>query len=119
MVKTRFAYFAESLKICVTICRMPEINHYCPEAPFILCGNKTDLRADNDTLRRLAAKNNAPISFEQGQVLAKQVGALKYVECSARTGDGLRDVFDSAIRAVIKPEQKKKKSGNVKKCNLL
>ena len=59
-----------------------------------------------------------PITFEQGQSKAKQINALKYLECSAYTQKGLKDVFDEAIRAVISPQkqtQKKKKGG----CNIL
>lgn len=29
---------------------LPEIQHYCPETPFILVGTKTDLRNDKPTL---------------------------------------------------------------------
>jgi len=79
----------------------PEIMHHCPKAPKLLVGTKIDLREDSETLARLADKRMQPISKEQGDKLAKEIGALKYLECSALTENGLKNVFEEAIRVVM------------------
>jgi len=92
---------------------VPEITHHCPNVPKILVGTKLDLRDDKEAIDRLAEKKMAPITYEQGLQMGKEIGAVKYMECSALTQKGLKDVFDEAIRAVIAPKvaPKSKKSG--------
>src|SRR5690349_14864495 len=95
----------------------PEVTHHCPNTPKLLIGTKVDLREDKDTLERLSSKKMAPISQAQGQKMMEEVGAVRYMECSALTQKGLKPVFDEAIRVVLNPPQKKeeKKRG---RCSL-
>ena len=94
----------------------PEISHYCPSAPVILVGTKVDLREDKETLERLREKQLSPITYQQGLQMAKEISAVKYLECSALTQKGLKNVFDESIRAVLSPAAPQKKK---KKCALL
>lgn len=80
-----------------------EIAHLCPTIPKLLVGTKTDLRADAGTTARLANMRMQPILADQGEQLAWEIGATKYLECSAFTQQGLKEVFDEAISVVLHP----------------
>ena len=82
----------------------PEVSHHCPGVPVLLIGNKIDLREDPDTLQFLNENKRVPISKTQGLTVAKKIGATKYMECSAKTGKGLKDVFTTAAEVVVSPE---------------
>ena len=64
---------------------VPEITHHCQKTPFLLVGTQIDLRDDAATIEKLAKNKQKPITFEQGEKLAKELKAVKYVECSALT----------------------------------
>jgi len=74
------------------------------------------LRDDKVTIEKLKDKKLSPITYPQGLAMAKEVGAVKYLECSALTQKGLKTVFDEAIRAVLCPVPKAKQR---KHCCLL
>merc|ERR1712144_145467 len=63
-----------------------------------------DLRNDQEVLNKIGQ----PLSQQDGENLSKELGAKGYVECSALTQDGLKGVFDEAIRAAMAPTQKKR-----------
>jgi len=94
----------------------PELNHHAPNAPKILVGTKIDLRDDHGMLEKLKQKGISPLTYEAGVSKAKEIGAVKYMECSALTQKGLKGVFDEAIRVVLAPPpvtHKKKSHGCV------
>ena len=66
--------------------------------PIILVGTKIDLKKDPDMLASLGQKHMRPVEFEQGLDVAKEIGAYKYLECSALTQLNLKSVFDYAIK---------------------
>ena len=97
----------------------PEIEHHAPDVPFIIVGTKLDLRDDEETLSKLAAKKLAPITTEEGNALARELGAFRYLECSALTQRGLKSAFDEAIRCTIDAKESKPKKKSKKICSLL
>lgn len=88
-----------------------EIEEHCPGIPIILCGTKMDLREDKKALEELKNMGQEAISQKMGEKKAKEIGAVKYCECSAKSGEGLKEVFDEAIKAVLFPPRNKKKKG--------
>jgi Ras-related C3 botulinum toxin substrate 1 len=92
------------------------VTHHCPNSPIILIGTKLDLRDDKDTVEKLKEKKLAPISYAEGVKMQKAIDAVKYMECSAYSMKGLKEVFDEAIRIALMPNRVTSKK---KSCSLL
>lgn len=73
----------------------PEIRHFLPSCPIILVGTKCDLRSNKEEQDRLRRDNQQLVTTEQGEALAKEIGAVGYMECSALTRQGLTEVLTS------------------------
>lgn len=88
-----------------------EVLHFCQGIPIILVGCKMDLRNDPKTIEELRRTSQRPVTPEEGSAVAQKIGAIKYLECSARTQEGVREVFEHATRAALmvnNPSKKKK-----------
>lgn len=72
----------------------PEVHHHCPGVPCLIVGTQVDLREDQGVKDKLAKQKMQPVRKEDGERMAKELGAVKYVECSALTQYKLKDVFD-------------------------
>jgi Ras homolog gene family, member A len=97
---------------------VPEVIHFCssPRVPYILVGCKMDLRRHPPTVEALRRAGQMPVTTEQGREVAQRVGARMYLECSARTGEGVLAVFQNATRTAL---LKNKHSGSGRGCRLL
>ena len=78
------------------------------DKPFMIVGNKSDLRTDEDDC----------VSQEEALELAANLGASAYAECSAKTREGLEDLFETCVRVITHPKslpklksKKKEKEG--------
>nr|XP_013799017.1 PREDICTED: rho-related GTP-binding protein RhoC [Apteryx mantelli mantelli] len=89
----------------------PEVKHFCPNVPIILVGNKKDLRNDEHTRRELAKMKQEPVKPEEGRDMANRINAFGYLECSAKTKEGVREVFEMATRAGLQVRKNKKRKG--------
>ena len=66
-------------------------------------GTKLDLRPSSE-------ETGAMLSWRDGKKLKARIGAIKYVECSAKIpGDSVNAVFEEAIRAVLKAPKSRPK----------
>ena len=93
----------------------PEVRHFCPNVPIILVGNKKDLRNDSTTIRELQKMKQEPVKYDEGRSMSEKIQAFHYLECSAKTKEGVREVFETATKAALQVKKKKNKV----KCALL
>jgi hypothetical protein len=84
---------------------IPEIRHHAPDTPFILVATKADLRDSPDWNVKYKAD---AVSAEEGSALAKKLGAVAFMECSALTQKGLKAIFDEAIRVGLQKQVRRR-----------
>lgn len=97
-----------------------EITDHCDGVKLVLVALKCDLRSNEDTD---VDYNNAQgdesynqysgnpyqstnshkrlISYDEGLAVAKKVGALRYLECSAKKNRGVNEAFSEAARCAL------------------
>ena len=42
-----------------------------------------------------------PVKPEEGRAMAEKINAFAYLECSAKSKEGVREVFETATRAAL------------------
>ena len=84
----------------------PEVQHFCPHVPKILVGTKKDLRHDEDRIAELKQTNNRMISYDEGLATATNIKAVRYMEVSSKTREGVQEVFDAAARAAMQGKRR-------------
>ena len=76
---------------------MYQVHHHCPGVPCLIVGTQVDLREDPAVQEKLSKQKQRPVQPEAGERLARELGAVKYVECSALTQRGVRQFPLSSI----------------------
>ncbi len=87
---------------------VPEVNHFCPNVPVILVGNKKDLRFDKEVHEELEKRKLKPVSMEEARLVAERMRAYTYLECSAKTREGVREIFDTAAKASFQKQHSRR-----------
>ncbi|CAM4822012.1 unnamed protein product [Rotaria magnacalcarata] len=85
-----FAFDAPDSLTCVFEKWAPEVKHYCHNVPILLIANKRDLRDDPTVRERIKSLNQKIITTEDALLCAKRIGAKNYLECSAKTREGVK-----------------------------
>jgi len=88
-----------------------EAQERCPGVPLILVGLKKDLREDPAAREEMRKKSWSFVQPGQGESIARQVGAKRYLECSSLTGEGVDDVFEAATRAAMTTRETTEEAG--------
>ncbi|KAI9358998.1 P-loop containing nucleoside triphosphate hydrolase protein [Pilaira anomala] len=96
-----------------------EVLHFCQGLPILLVACKKDLRNDNAKIEELRRTSQRPVTAEEGLGVAQKIGAYKYLECSAKTGEGVREVFEHATRAALMIQKPGKGGKGGKRCLIL
>lgn len=120
-----------------------EIADHCEGVKLVLVALKCDLRnAENETnaitpgvinqqranqsdidagARNLGdgLQDNNYITYEEGLAMAKKIGALRYLECSAKLNKGVNEAFTEAARVVLTDEPKGKKNTESDGCIIM
>ncbi len=52
-----------------------------------------DVRNDESEVAKLRSQGQNPITNQQGQELSKKLGAIRYMECSAKTQENLKGKY--------------------------
>ena len=121
----------------------PELQKYAPGIPIMLVGTKSDARdlskdsmdeyesitdisaesteiSGNESKESDSTKcnNDDMVFMEDGEEMAKSLGAMGFVECSAKYRIGVRTVFEMAAKLALSHRLKRHHS-NSSACNIL
>ncbi|KAG2373796.1 hypothetical protein C9374_011681 [Naegleria lovaniensis] len=99
-----------------------EISKHCPSAHVMLVGTKLDLRNDLNYVKNMEARGDPEervVTYKEGLQLSEELDCAGFVECSAKTKQGLKKVFDEAIRVSLYGRVSKKKKNGKNLCLLL
>lgn len=99
---------------------LSELRALSASAPFILVGTKTDLRDEEEVRHRLQQEGKQSIALLKGVKVAKSIGALEYVECSAKNMTSVKNVFHTMLLMIAEKEgrPRRRKKGGQHTCTI-
>ena len=68
-----------------------------------------------ETLKYLGENKMDLVGMGEAEEMRKTIGAINYIECSAKNQENIKNVFHEAIRAVLSPKPKLEKE----ECNII
>ncbi|ELR02700.1 Rho GTPase [Pseudogymnoascus destructans] len=89
-----------------------EIAENCPGVKLVLVALKCDLRENDDAAEeepvvvagdghQVGMEKKECITYQQGLEVARRIGALRYLECSAMRNRGVNEAFTEAARVAL------------------
>lgn len=79
---------------------IPKVRQHFPNTPYILIATMVELRDDPDQHYYFSSEEEVmPPGY--GHTAAEETKAWSYLECSAETGKGVREIFEEAVRAAV------------------
>ncbi|XP_062429101.1 rho-related GTP-binding protein RhoB-like [Rhea pennata] len=97
---------------------VPEIKLFCLTIPIILVATKIELRDDEGVKKKLTAAGKEPISTAKGKAFAASIGACTYLECSAKTKEGVDTALEIISQCVLN-EKKGRRKRHHRSCRIL
>ncbi|KAF2501206.1 ras-domain-containing protein [Lophium mytilinum] len=88
-----------------------EILHFLPGVPYILVGNYKDVVNDPKEIEDLRKIGQHPVTREEAEDVCKKIEAKRYMEISAKTGEGLKELFEYATRLSLVGKPRKRRRG--------
>lgn len=86
---------------------VPEVQYFCPGVPYFLVGLKSDLHGEYSS--------NSKVDRNEAKQVAKEIGALAHIECSAKTQYNVKTVFNLALDLTLKRLNGNKKDAVVQR----
>ncbi|NXW37415.1 RHOA protein, partial [Phaetusa simplex] len=96
---------------------VPEIKMFCPTAPIILVATKIELRGDESITKKLTTPGNESINSTEGKALAASIGAYAYLECSAKTKEGVDTALEIISQCALNEKRRRKR--HYRRCRIL
>ncbi|XP_009708599.1 PREDICTED: ras-like GTP-binding protein RHO [Cariama cristata] len=96
---------------------IPEIKVFCPTVPIILVATKIELRGDEGIKKKLTAPGNEPINTTEGKALAASIGAYAYLQCSAKTKEGVETALEIISQCALNEKRRRKRHD--RQCRIL
>ena len=92
---------------------------YFPTVPIIIVCGHAEWKYDPGEMKKAELKDDKMMSREIGDKLARELGAVKYIEYSNKTGRGVKILIDEIAFAGIGKINNDEKRRNIEKCNIM
>ena len=76
------------------------------DTPMILVSLKNDLRKNTTVVEKMHENSLRLVTQLEGELVAVDIGAKRYIECSSLSGEGVHNAFEAATRAALLPPRK-------------